>query len=53
MKERCRRQHINFWPVAIEAGGAITSIFLRFFNNVCDAANNFTDQNRTAFSHFL
>ena len=42
MKERCRRQHINFWPVAIEADGAITSNFLRFFNNVCDAANNLT-----------
>jgi hypothetical protein len=40
MKERCRRQHINFWPVAIEADGAITSNFLRFFNNVCDAANS-------------
>ena len=52
MKERCKRQHINFWPVAIEADGAITSNFLRFFNNVCDAANNLTDQNRTAFRHY-
>ena len=52
MKERCRRQHINFWPVAIEADGAITSNFLRFFNNVCDAANNLTDQNRSAFRHY-
>jgi hypothetical protein len=23
VKGRYRRQHINFWPVAIEAGGAI------------------------------
>jgi hypothetical protein len=51
MKGRYRRQHINFWPVAIEADGAITSNFLRFFNSVCDAAKNLTDQNRTAFSH--
>ena len=38
--------------MAIEADGAVTSIFLRFFNNVCDAAKNLTDQNRTAFSHY-
>jgi len=49
MKERCRLQHINFWPVAIEVDGAITSSFLRFFNNVCDAASNLTEQNRAAF----
>jgi hypothetical protein len=51
MKGRCKRQHINFWPEAIEADGAITSNFLRFFIGVCDAANNLTDQNRTAFRH--
>ena len=52
MKERCRLQHINFWPVAIEVDGAITSSFLRFFNNVCDAASNLTEQNRAAFQHY-
>ena len=52
MTERCRRQHINFWPVAIEVDGAITSSFLRFFNNVCDAATNLTEQNRTSFKHY-
>jgi hypothetical protein len=52
MKERCRLQHINFWPVAIEVDGAITSSFLRFFNNVCDAATNLTEQNRTSFKHY-
>jgi hypothetical protein len=31
MKERCRLQHINFWPVAIEVDGAITSIFFAIF----------------------
>jgi hypothetical protein len=52
MKERCRSQHINFWPVAIEVDGAVASIFLRFFNNVCDAASNLTEQNRVTFKHY-
>ena len=46
------KQHINFWPVAIEADGACTSSFLHFFQNVCNAAKTLTDQNQSAFKHY-
>ena len=52
MKRRCLQQHINFWPVAIEADGACTSSFLHFFKNVCNAAKTLTDQNQSAFKHY-
>ena len=52
MLERCRRQNIHFWPVAIENDGCATGSFLAFFNNVCNAAKDLTDQNPSAFKNY-
>ena len=52
MQKRCLLRNINFWPMAIEADGAMSRSFVRFFNLVCDAANDLTGQNPAAFKNF-
>jgi hypothetical protein len=52
MQKRCLLRNINFWPMAIEADGAMSQSFVRFFNLVCDAANDLTGQNPAAFKNF-
>ena len=52
MQERCRRNQINFWPVAIETDGAMSPSFLEFFNHVCNVSNELTGQNRSTFKSY-
>ena len=52
MEKRCRLRNIHFWPMAIEADGAMSRSFIKFFNLVCDAANELTGQNPTAFKNY-
>ena len=52
MQKRCLLRNIIFWPMAMEADGAMSQSFVRFFNLVCDAANDLTGQNPAAFKNF-
>jgi hypothetical protein len=52
MQKRCLLRDINFLPMAIEADGAMSQSFVRFFNLVCDAANDLAGQNPAAFKNF-
>jgi hypothetical protein len=44
MEQRCLLRNIHFWPMAVEADGAMSKSFISFFNLVCDAANDLTGQ---------
>jgi hypothetical protein len=52
MEQRCLLRNIHFWPMAIEADGAMSKSFISFFNLVCDAANGLTGQNPAAFKNY-
>ncbi len=52
MANRCRRQVIKFWPIAIETDGCASASFPAFFKIVCDATGTNTTQNITSFTHY-
>ena len=54
MNDRCERENIHFWPVALEGDGVPSESFMAYINDVCDAAQTLTGANRTTFkSYFL
>jgi hypothetical protein len=52
MQERCRREGINFWPIAVEGDGFASTQFTDFFNNVCNAACELTDKDPGSFKSY-
>jgi hypothetical protein len=49
MTERCRKEHIHFWPAPVEGDGAVSTDFTNFTQNVSDAASRIMGHDRKAF----